>query len=183
MSVIKVIGARQNNLKNLSLDIPLEKLVCITGPSGSGKSSLAFETLYAEGYRRYVESLSTYARQFLERLPRPDVDSIENICPAIALQQNNPVRNSRSTVGTSTEVYDYLRLLYSKIAEAKCPSCGKPIRAETPQLAADEVLASLQGKDDRGYIGFLLKEPAPVKQLLERGFVRRIKSASNQEVI
>lgn len=176
MAFIKILGARQNNLKNLSLNIPLEKLVCITGPSGSGKSSLAFETLHAEGYRRYVESLSTYARQFLERLPRPDVDSVENICPSIALQQNNPVRNSRSTVGTSTEVYDYLRLLFSKLSDGKCPSCGKAIKAETPQSAADDILAGLGEKSDRAYVGFTLKESLSVKQLIERGFVRRLKN-------
>ncbi len=182
MPSIKLHGVRQNNLKNLSLEIPLEKLVCITGPSGSGKSSLAFETLYAEGYRRYVESLSTYARQFLERLPRPDLDSIENICPSIALQQTNPVRNSRSTVGTTTEIYDYLRVLYSKIAEAYCPSCNKKIKAETAQSAAEEIMASLGG-EQRAYIGFPLATEASAQQLLERGFLRRLKNSRDAEAL
>src|SRR5512137_26251 len=116
-------GARQNNLKNITLAIPHNKLVAVTGLSGSGKSSLAFETIFAEGQWRFVESLSTYARLFLEKLDRPNVDSIENIRPAIALEQRNPVRGSRSTVGTLTELYDYLRLLYAKVATPHCPAC------------------------------------------------------------
>ena len=183
MPSIKLSGVRQNNLKNLSLEIPLEKLICITGPSGSGKSSLAFETLYAEGYRRYVESLSTYARQFLERLPRPDLDSIENICPSIALQQNNPVRNSRSTVGTTTEVYDYLRLLFAKLSEAFCPECGKKIQAETAQSATEEILASLTSSGERAVVGFFLTADSTAQQLLERGFLRRLKSNRDFEIL
>jgi len=182
-STIKITGARQNNLKNLTFEIPLEKMVSITGPSGSGKSSLAFDTLYAEGYRRYVESLSTYARQFFERIPKPEVDSIENIAPSIALQQTNPVRNSRSTVGTQTEVYDYLRLLFAKLGQTHCPKCEKPIRAETPQSAADLILSDLGEKTDRGFVGFLLPAATPADQLLERGFVRRLKSLNDAEVI
>ena len=158
-------------------------MVSITGPSGSGKSSLAFDTLYAEGYRRYVESLSTYARQFFERIPKPEVDSIENIAPSIALQQTNPVRNSRSTVGTQTEVYDYLRLLFAKLGQTHCPKCEKPIRAETPQSAADLILSDLGEKTDRGFVGFLLPAATPADQLLERGFVRRLKSLNDAEVI
>lgn len=180
---IKVTGARQNNLKNLNLEIPLETFVCITGPSGSGKSSLAFDTLYAEGYRRFVESLSTYARQFFERLPKPDVDSIENICPSIALQQSNPVRNSRSTVGTSTEVYDYLRLLFAKVGVTHCPQCERPVRAETPQSAADTILGDLKGNSDRAYIGFLTAEVFSADQLIEKGFLRRMKSLQSPDVI
>ncbi len=183
---IRLRGVKQNNLKNLDLDVPLEKFVCITGPSGSGKSSLAFDTLYAEGYRRYVESLSTYARQFFEKVPKPDVESVENICPAIALQQKNPVRNSRSTVGTTTEVYDYLRLLYSKLGVVHCAKCGTAIRADTPQSAADAIFGAMGENPEhteRAYVGFLLKEPLAADQLIERGFLRRLKSNSDFEVI
>ena len=122
---LRIEGARQNNLKNVSVDIPHDRVTVITGVSGSGKSSLAFDTLFAEGQWRYIESLSTYARMFLERLDRPDVDRIEHIRPAIALEQKNPVRTARSTVGTATEVYDYLRLLYARIGHPHCPVCGR----------------------------------------------------------
>src|SRR5215471_3472705 len=118
-------GARQNNLKNLSLRIPHNQVTAITGVSGSGKSSLAFDTLFAEGQWRYVESLSTYARMFLERVDRPDVDRIEHVRPAIALEQKNPVRTARSTAGTATELYDYLRLLFGRIGRVHCPQCGE----------------------------------------------------------
>ena len=117
-------GARAHNLKNLNLDLPRRALIVITGLSGAGKSSLAFDTIYAEGHRRYVESLSTYARQFLERVEKPDVDYVEGISPAIAIEQVNPVKHSRSTVGTTTEIYDYLRLLFAKIGVTVCPDCG-----------------------------------------------------------
>ena len=118
---LRIEGARQNNLKNVSVDIPHDRVTVITGVSGSGKSSLAFDTLFAEGQWRYIESLSTYARMFLERLDRPDVDRIEHIRPAIALEQKNPVRTARSTVGTATELHDYLRLLFAKIGRVHCP--------------------------------------------------------------
>src|SRR5499427_2320347 len=121
---IRIRGARTHNLKNVSADIPLGRLTVVTGVSGSGKSSLAFDTLYAEGQRRYAESLSTYARQFLERLDRPDVDSIEPVPPAIALEQKNGVRNARSTVGTQTEIHDALRLLFAHGGTTFCPDCG-----------------------------------------------------------
>ena len=117
-------GARQNNLRNINVKLPHNKFITITGVSGSGKSSLAFDTIFAEGQWRFIESLSTYARLFLEKLDRPDVDSIRNIRPAIALEQRNTVKTSRSTVGTATEIYDYLRLLYSKIAQPLCPECN-----------------------------------------------------------
>src|SRR3989475_8714661 len=123
---LRIEGARQNNLKNVSVEIPHDRLTVITGVSGSGKSSLAFDTLFAEGQWRYIESLSTYARMFLERIDRPDVDRIEQIRPAVALEQKNPVRTARSTVGTATEIYDYLRLLYAKVGRVHCASCGAP---------------------------------------------------------
>jgi excinuclease ABC subunit A len=113
--VIRIVNARQHNLKGITAELPHRRLVVITGPSGSGKSSLAFDTLYAEGQRRYIESLSTYAKQFLERMPKPDVDLLEGLAPAVAIEQRNPVVSSRSTVGTATEVYDYLRLLWARI--------------------------------------------------------------------
>ncbi|MDP1538982.1 MAG: excinuclease ABC subunit UvrA, partial [bacterium] len=124
---IKIRGARVHNLKNISVDIPKNKMVVITGISGSGKSSLAFDTLYAEGQRRYVESLSAYARQFLGVMDKPDVDSIEGISPAISIDQRKAAHNPRSTVGTITEIYDYLRLLFARIGKPHCPKCGKLI--------------------------------------------------------
>ena len=139
---LRIEGARQNNLKNVSLEIPHDRLTVVTGVSGSGKSSLAFDTLFAEGQWRYIESLSTYARMFLDRVDRPDVDRIENIRPAVALEQKNPVRTARSTVGTATEVYDYLRLLYAKIGRVHCPACGARRRLATPpDSIADALLA------------------------------------------
>ena len=124
---IIVRGARTHNLKNVDVTLPPRSLVVMTGVSGSGKSSLAFDTIYAEGQRRYVESLSAYARQFLERMEKPDVDSIEGICPAIAIRQKNSIRNPRSTVGTTTEIHDYLRLLYARVGRTFCRSCGKEV--------------------------------------------------------
>src|SRR5437868_2224313 len=132
---IDIHGARTHNLKNISCAFPHGQMTVITGLSGSGKSSLAFDTLYAEGQRRYVESLSTYVRQFLERMERPDVDGISGIQPAIALEQKNAVRSARSTIGTATEVYDYLRLIYAKIGQTFCPDCNIPVRPETPDSA------------------------------------------------
>src|SRR3989338_5165929 len=126
-NAIKVRGARQHNLKNVDLEIPKNKLVVLTGVSGSGKSSLAFDTIYAEGQRRYVESLSTYARQFLGIMEKPDVDHIEGLSPAISIDQKTTSRNPRSTVGTVTEIYDYLRLLFARIGHPHCPICGKPV--------------------------------------------------------
>src|ERR671925_1006701 len=123
-SHIRIRGARQNNLKGFDLDIPRRTFTVVTGPSGSGKSSLAFDTIYAEGQRRYVESLSAYARQFLERMEKPDVDEISGIAPAVAIRQKNSTRNPRSTVATSTEIYDYLRLLFARCGQTFCPNCG-----------------------------------------------------------
>src|SRR5216110_1826311 len=139
--VIKITGARQHNLKNLSLEIPREKLVVITGMSGSGKSSLAFDTLYAEGQRKYVESLSAYARQFLDQMQKPDVDYIEGLSPAIAIEQRNSGANPRSTIATTTEIYDYLRLLYAHIGQPYCPDTGVPIVTQTTSDIVDKILA------------------------------------------
>ena len=124
-----VRGARTHNLKNVDVTLPSGKLIIITGVSGSGKSSLAFDTIYAEGQRRYVESLSAYARQFLERMEKPDVDRIEGICPAIAIRQKNTVRNPRSTVGTTTEIHDYMRLLFARVGRTFCRQCGQEVDA------------------------------------------------------
>jgi excinuclease ABC subunit A len=138
---IKITGARQHNLKNLTLEIPRDKLVVITGLSGSGKSSLAFDTLYAEGQRRYVESLSAYARQFLDQMQKPDVDFIEGLSPAIAIEQRNSASNPRSTIATTTEIYDYLRLLFSSVGQPHDPKTGAPIFKQTPQQIVDQILA------------------------------------------
>src|SRR3954447_16547320 len=130
---IAVRGARVQNLKNIDVDIPRHQLVVITGLSGSGKSSLAFDTIYAEGQRRYVESLSAYARQFLGQMEKPDVDLIDGLSPAISIDQKGGSRNPRSTVGTVTEIYDYLRLLFARIGRPHCPICGRPIVAQSVQ--------------------------------------------------
>jgi excinuclease ABC subunit A len=142
---IKIRGARQHNLKNVSLDIPRDRLVVITGLSGSGKSSLAFDTIYAEGQRRYVESLSAYARQFLEKMDKPEVDSIEGLSPAIAIQQRGSARNPRSTVATVTEIHDHLRVLFARVGEPHCPRCAIPIRSQTIQQMVDQIMALEEG--------------------------------------
>jgi excinuclease ABC subunit A len=144
--VIRIRGARQNNLKGVDLDLPLGKLNVITGPSGSGKSSLAFDTIYAEGQRRYVETFSPYTRQFFERMDKPKVDSIEGIPPAIAIEQVNNMRSTRSTVGTITEINDYLKMLFPRLAEATCPSCHRPVRPESPESILNELLSAHAGK-------------------------------------
>ncbi|WP_390594972.1 excinuclease ABC subunit UvrA [Simiduia litorea] len=145
MDTIQVRGARTHNLKNIDLDIPRDKLVVVTGLSGSGKSSLAFDTLYAEGQRRYVESLSTYARQFLSMMDKPDVDHVEGLSPAISIEQKSTSHNPRSTVGTITEIYDYLRLLYARVGEPRCPIHGEPLAAQTVSEMVDQVLALPEG--------------------------------------
>src|ERR1051325_8272766 len=140
MKTIHVRGAREHNLKNVDLEIPRDALVVFTGLSGSGKSSLAFDTIYAEGERRYVESLSAYVRQFLEMMQKPDVDHIDGLSPAISIEQKTTSKNPRSTVGTVTEIYDYLRVLFARVGIPHCPSCGKVISAQTVQQMVDRIL-------------------------------------------
>ena len=136
---ITIKGAREHNLKNISLDIPRDKFIVITGVSGSGKSSLAFDTLYAEGQRRYVESLSAYARQFLGRMEKPDVDQIDGLSPSISIDQKGVSKNPRSTVGTVTEIYDYLRLLYARIGIPHCYNCGKLVQKQDVQTIVENI--------------------------------------------
>src|SRR5919205_3857268 len=138
-------GAREHNLKDITVRLPRNKLVCITGLSGSGKSSLAFDTIYAEGQRRYVESLSAYARQFLGLMEKPDVDAIEGLSPAISIEQKTAGHNPRSTVGTVTEIYDYLRLLWARAGTPHCPSCGRPVQRQSAAQIADVVLTWPEG--------------------------------------
>jgi len=154
---IEVRGARVHNLKNISVSLPHNKLTVITGVSGSGKSSLAFDTIYAEGQRRYVESLSAYARQFLERMDKPDVDEITGIAPAIAIRQKNSTKNPRSTVATQTEIYDYLRLLYARAGQTFCHVCGREVKKDSPESAADDILAKLPA-GTRFYVLFPIQE-------------------------
>src|SRR5215471_19234330 len=142
---IVVRGARVHNLKNIDFEVPHNALTVVTGVSGSGKSSLAFDTIYAEGQRRYVESLSAYARQFLERIEKPDVDLIDGIAPAIAIRQKNSTRNPRSTVATATEIYDYLRLLYARVGRTYCRKCGQEVRKDTVDEIAQQILALGEG--------------------------------------
>jgi excinuclease ABC subunit A len=142
-----VHGAREHNLKDVTVSLPRNALICITGLSGSGKSSLAFDTIYAEGQRRYVESLSAYARQFLQMMEKPDVDSIDGLSPAISIDQKTTSRNPRSTVGTVTEIYDYLRLLYARVGRPHCPICGRPIAGQSLEsIGGDEVHGQRAGR-------------------------------------
>src|SRR5574339_844727 len=136
---IVIRGARQNNLKNLDLELPTNELIVVTGVSGSGKSSLVFDTIYAEGQRRYVETFSPYARQFLDRMDKPQVERIEGIPPAIAIDQTNPVRTSRSTVGTMTEINDHLKLLFARTGKLSCRQCGQPVRRDSPDSIHGEM--------------------------------------------
>ena len=181
---IVIHGARQNNLKNLSLELPLNELVVVTGVSGSGKSSLVFDTLYAEGQRRYVETFSPYARQFLDRMDKPQVDRIDGIPPAIAIDQTNPVRTSRSTVGTMTELADYLKLLYARAAELYCRGCGRKVRRDTPETIYDAMAErSRSTGDPRLVVTFPVTVPdnfseAEIVQLLERQGYARIHARS-----
>ncbi|MCE9508153.1 MAG: excinuclease ABC subunit A, partial [Alphaproteobacteria bacterium] len=143
--MLSVRGAREHNLKNISIDLPRDELIVITGLSGSGKSSLAFDTIYAEGQRRYVESLSAYARQFLEMMQKPDVDQIDGLSPAISIEQKTTSRNPRSTVGTVTEIYDYMRLLWARIGIPYSPATGLPIESQTVTQMVDRVMALPEG--------------------------------------
>ena len=173
---IVVRGARQHNLKGFDLEIPRRTVTVVTGPSGSGKSSLAFDTIYAEGQRRYVESLSSYARQFLERMEKPDVDSVEGLSPAVAIEQKNPTKTSRSTVGTATEIYDYLRLLWARVGHTFCPNCGREIKPDTVQTVVDSVLRLPEGT--RFHVTFPLRvsnkvtNEVVIENLRAQGFLR-----------
>ncbi len=168
---IKIEGARENNLKNVNVIIPWHKFTVVTGLSGSGKSSLALDTLYAEGLRRYIECLSTYARQFLERVDRPDMDDISGLPPAVAIESRNSVRTSRSTVGTTTEIYDFLRLLYSKIGKTSCPDCNSEVKKRSPEDIASELIEHYNGK--RAVITFPIDDLSPTPGgLLSKGFTR-----------
>src|ERR1700720_3600754 len=173
---IKITGARQHNLKNLTLEIPREKLVVVTGLSGSGKSSLAFDTLYAEGQRRYVESLSAYARQFLDQMEKPDVDFIEGLSPAIAIEQRSAGANPRSTIATTTEIYDYLRVLFSAIGQPHDPATGKPVHRQTPQQIVDQILAYASGSKVIILAPLVQNQSGEFRDVIERlkreGFVR-----------
>src|ERR1700747_1237146 len=175
-STIVVRGAREHNLRNVNLDLPRNKLIVFTGVSGSGKSSLAFDTLYAEGQRRYVESLSSYARQFLGELPKPDVDYLGGLSPAISIQQKTAGRNPRSTVGTVTEIYDYLRVLYARVGQGHGPVCGRPITAQTREQILARILALPPGTRFLVLAPVIRGQKGEYKDLfadmLRRGFVR-----------
>src|SRR5262245_2374376 len=176
MDSLRIRGARQNNLRNISLDLPRNRLIVITGVSGSGKSSLAFDTIFAEGQRRYVESLSAYARQFLEQMEKPDVDSIEGLSPAISIEQRTTSKNPRSTVGTVTEIYDYLRLLYASIGQPHCPKCGRPIQAQTIQEMVDKALRLPEGSRFAVLAPYVSGKKGEYKkqmaEMLKEGFLR-----------
>src|ERR1051325_855645 len=187
-------NARQHNLKGITVELPRRALTVITGPSGSGKSSLAFDTLYAEGQRRYIESLSTYAKQFLERMRKPLVDGLEGLSPAVAIEQKTPTTSSRSTVGTATEIYDFLRLLWARVATPHCSFCGEVVRTDTVQSVVDDLIADCEmrmadprGGDDQSAIhnpqsAIAIAFPLPdsahrpdvdaAAQLMAAGFVR-----------
>jgi len=169
---IIVKGAREHNLKNLSFEIPRNKLVVFTGVSGSGKSSLVFDTIYAEGQRRYVESLSSYARQFLERMNKPDVDFIQGISPAVAIEQKTVARNSRSTVGTTTEVYDYLRLLFARIGKTICFQCGKEVTRATTSTVVEWLENQEEGA--KFYLGFPLHQHEGIQLKKKLTFSRSV---------
>src|SRR5438046_9185460 len=176
---IRVRGARVHNLKNINVEIPHNAITVVTGVSGSGKSSLAFDTIYAEGQRRYVESLSAYARQFLERMEKPDVDEIDGIAPGVAIRQKNSTRNPRSTVATTTECYDFLRLLFARAGRTYCPQCGQQVQRDTVDQVAARMLAAEPGS--RWYALFPVKTGAGSAELRDRlfdlrqkGFARRL---------
>ena len=171
-----VHGAREHNLKDVTVSLPRNSLICVTGLSGSGKSSLAFDTIYAEGQRRYVESLSAYARQFLQMMEKPDVDSIDGLSPAISIDQKTTSRNPRSTVGTVTEIYDYLRLLYARIGQPHCPVCGRPIAGQSIEAIVDQILRLPEGTKFTVNAPVVRDRKGEYKDLLEQlrgeGFTR-----------
>ena len=173
---IEIVGAKSHNLKNIDCKIPRGKITTITGVSGSGKSTLAFDTLFAEGQRRYIESLSTYARQFLEKMDRPDVEAIYGIPPAIAIEQRNTVKNARSTVGTASEIYDYLRLLFAKIGEVFCPECHIKVSGDTIEGVVEQILEEYQGKKililTQVSMGETEEIDLKVKDLIKNGYYR-----------
>src|SRR5436190_14476400 len=175
-STIQIRGAREHNLQNVNLDLPRDRLIVFTGVSGSGKSSLAFDTLYAEGQRRYVESLSSYARQFMGELQKPDVDYLSGLSPSISIQQKTAGRNPRSTVGTITEIHDYLRVLYARIDQGHCPQCGRPITAQTREQIIARILALPEGTRFLVLAPVIRGQKGEYKDLFEdmlkRGFVR-----------
>ncbi|MBX3039845.1 MAG: excinuclease ABC subunit A, partial [Bdellovibrionaceae bacterium] len=187
MRDIHLWGVKQNNLKNVEVRVPIGQMTVVCGPSGSGKSSLAFETLFAEGQRRFIESMSNYARQFLNKAPKPDIEGITNIPPAISIEQKNTVKSSRSTVGTTTEIIDYLRLLYEKIGTAHCPTHHLPVEKESVTEATDKVLRIFAGK--RGYLLVEISATQRVTEgkklhslLLQDGYLRiYLPSASKAE--
>src|SRR5437870_5748206 len=172
-------NARQHNLKGITVELPRRSLSVITGPSGSGKSTLAFDTLYAEGQRRYIESLSTYAKQFLERMPKPLVDGIEGISPAVAIEQKNPTTSSRSTVGTATEIYDFLRLLWARTGTQHCVQCGHEVKADTVEEVVNELVGAGSGERSQPVLVTFPLPPSAHRpevevaaQLRAAGFVR-----------
>ncbi|HEY1498092.1 MAG TPA: excinuclease ABC subunit A, partial [Acidobacteriaceae bacterium] len=175
---ITVRGARQHNLQDINVRIPRNTLTVITGLSGSGKSSLAFDTIYAEGQRRYVETLSAYARQFLDQIERPDVDSIEGLSPAISIEQKTTSRSPRSTVGTITEIYDYLRLLYASVGTPHCPNCGRPISRQSAEQIVERVLAQPAGERLTVFAPIVRGRKGEFKDLLDsldqQGFKARV---------
>src|SRR5713101_1666841 len=184
---IVIRGARQNNLKNLSLEIPTNELVVVTGVSGSGKSSLVFDTLYAEGQRRYVETFSPYARQFLDRMDKPQVDAIEGIPPAIAIDQTNPVRTSRSTVGTMTELNDHLKLLFARAGQLFDKKTALGVRHDTPETIYEELMARTAGADPRLVVTFPVElpggtTPEEVEQWLSASGFTRVQAQREVEM-
>ena len=173
---LRIRGARMHNLKNISVDLPRNRLIVFTGLSGSGKSTLAFDTLYAEGQRRYVESLSTYARQFLGQMDKPDVDLLEGLSPAVSIEQNTTSKNPRSTVGTVTEIYDHLRLLFARAGQPHCPQCGQAIRSQSVHDMLESLLARQEGEKVILLAPLVTRKKGQHEQVLQRlrkeGFVR-----------
>ncbi len=165
---IRVVGARSHNLKNITVEIPRDKLVVITGLSGSGKSSLAFDTIFAEGQRRYVESLSSYARQFLGQMEKPDVDSIDGLSPAVSIDQKATSHNPRSTVGTVTEIYDYMRLLFARVGVPHCPVCGRVVVKQSAQEVVDKIEAMPEGSKLLLLAPIVRARKGPIRQFLKR---------------